>query len=41
MRGIREGWTKHPWGWLLLLAALAMAIALAAAPSADGTLSAI
>jgi hypothetical protein len=41
MRGLKEGWTKHPWEWLLLLAALAMAIALAVAPSAEGTLNLI
>src|SRR5215207_4887991 len=36
MRGIREGWTKHPWEWLLLLAALGLLIALIAAPRAQG-----
>jgi hypothetical protein len=36
MRGLREGWTKHPWEWLLLLATLAMLITLAVAPRANG-----
>jgi Ca2+-binding RTX toxin-like protein len=36
MRGIREGWTKHPWEWLLLLAALGLLVALIAAPRANG-----
>jgi hypothetical protein len=37
MRGLREGWTKHPWEWLLLLAALAMLITLVTAPRAQGS----
>jgi Ca2+-binding RTX toxin-like protein len=36
MRGIREGWTKHPWEWLLLLAALGLLVTLIAAPRAQG-----
>jgi hypothetical protein len=36
MRGLREGWTKHPWEWLLLLAAIALLLALVLAPRAHG-----
>jgi hypothetical protein len=36
MRGLRQGWTKHPWEWLLLLAVLALLITLIAAPRAQG-----
>jgi hypothetical protein len=36
MRGIREGWTKHPWEWLLLLAVIALLVVLAVAPRAHG-----
>jgi hypothetical protein len=36
MRGIREGWTKHPWEWLLLLAAAALLGTLLLAPRAHG-----
>jgi hypothetical protein len=36
MRGLREGWTKHPWEWLLLLAVLALLLTLIVAPRANG-----
>jgi RTX calcium-binding nonapeptide repeat (4 copies) len=36
MRGLREGWSKHPWEWLLLLAVLALLVTLALAPRAHG-----
>jgi RTX calcium-binding nonapeptide repeat (4 copies) len=36
MRGIRDGWTKHPWEWLLLLAAVVLLATLIAAPRAHG-----
>lgn len=37
MRGIREGWTRHPWEWLLLLAGVAVLVSAVAAPHAHGS----